>query len=431
MENVKMYLESSQTKQDNFEIQEYNEDENKRQQEEIKEMKQEDSKSREQQIESLMNRLNEDPEIDQWIIDLFNQLKKEKNREEYLQKFVEDYLKSIWATYDSKMVKDLVSKYCRKSIKESLDFHDSVEFFNSDIQSLKWDIEKLVQTNVKEKISLDKSHSIWKIVLSTAFWKNFNLLWMSWTTWVYSVPWESVVFKLDTLKLAEALEAWNNYCDSSKSDKRENDLFQKMESYFPDGSVLTPENHKKTIDIDDALLKELGVSNINIPNNFTFIYTTTPIAFEINNGWVGFNMGFGRWLMDRLMWNNFAKKFNWEWVTQKELNEFFDKEFDEVIDNIKKLSNDDDKIKELLRWLIKYSEDNDIVLDIYWTDNFTFYLDTDWNLKYHIIDPFMPWIISKSRLKSYNVDKNRNVTIDNIHARSYEYIIQKMKDYCK
>ena len=150
MENVKMYLESSQTKQDNFEIQEYNEDENKRQQEEIKEMKQEDSKSREQQIESLMNRLNEDPEIDQWIIDLFNQLKKEKNREEYLQKFVEDYLKSIWATYDSKMVKDLVSKYCRKSIKESLDFHDSVEFFNSDIQSLKWDIEKLVQTNVKQ-----------------------------------------------------------------------------------------------------------------------------------------------------------------------------------------------------------------------------------------------------------------------------------------
>jgi hypothetical protein len=95
MENVKMYLESSQTKQDNSEIQEYNEDEDKRQQEEIKEMKQEDSESREQKIESLMNRLNEDPEIDQWIIDLFNQLKKEKNREEYLQKFVEDYLKSI------------------------------------------------------------------------------------------------------------------------------------------------------------------------------------------------------------------------------------------------------------------------------------------------------------------------------------------------
>ena len=431
MENVKMHLEGSQTEQNGFEIQEYDEEKKKKQQKEIEEMKQEDSEDREQKIQKLMNLLNENPEIDQWVIDLFNQLKKEKNREEFLQNFVEDYLKSIWATYDSKMVKDLVSKYCRKSIKESLDFHDSVDFFNGAIQSLKWDIEKLVQINVKEKIAIDKCHSIWKIVLSSAFWKNFNLLWMSWKTWVYSVPWENVVYKLDTLKLSEALEAWNNYCDSSKSDKRENDLFQKMESYFPDGSVLTPKNSEKTFNIDDELVRKLGVSNVNLPKNFTFLYTTTPLAPEINNGWVGFNLSFGRWHMDRIMWSDFTKRFNWEWVTQEELNEFFDKKFDEVISNIKKLSNDDSKIKELLWWLIKFSEDNDIVLDIYWTDNFTFYLDADWNLKYHIIDPFMPWIISKSKAKSYGVDKNKLVTVNNIHARSYEYIMKKMKDYCK
>lgn len=431
MENVKMHLEGSQTEQNDFEIQEYDEEKKKKQQKEIEEMKQEDSEDREQKIQKLMNLLNENPEIDQWVIDLFNQLKKEKNREEFLQNFVEDYLKSIWATYDSKMVKDLVSKYCRKSIKESLDFHDSVDFFNGAIQSLKWDIEKLVQINVKEKIAIDKCHSIWKIVLSSAFWKNFNLLWMSWKTWVYSVPWENVVYKLDTLKLSEALEAWNNYCDSSKSDKRENDLFQKMESYFPDGSVLTPKNSEKTFNIDDELVRKLGVSNVNLPKNFTFLYTTTPLAPEINNGWVGFNLSFGRWHMDRIMWSDFTKRFNWEWVTQEELNEFFDKKFDEVISNIKKLSNDDSKIKELLWWLIKFSEDNDIELDIYWTDNFTFYLDADWNLKYHIIDPFMPWIISKSRAKSHILDENKTVTVNNIHARSYEYIMQKMKDYCK
>ena len=204
-----------------------------------------------------------------------------------------------------------------------------------------------------------------------------------------------------------------------------------MEDYFPDGSVLTPKNSEKTLNIDDELKKKLWVSNMNLPKNFTFLYTTTPLAPEINNGWVCFNFGFGRWRVDSLMWNDFLERFNWEWVTQEELNEFFDKEFDEVISNIKWLSNNENKIKELIKWLIKFSEDNDVVLDIYWINNFTFYLDADWNLNYHIIDPFMPWIISKSKAKSYGVDKNKLVTVNNIHARSYEYIMQKMKDYCK
>ena len=431
METDKLDLKNKQIEQNNFAIQEYNEEKRKRQQKEIEDMKKKASKDKEPRIQELKDWLNKKPKIDQWVIDLFNHLKKEKDREEYLQKFVEDYLKNIWAIYDSKIIKDLVGKYCRNSIKESLDFHNSVEFFNGAIQSLKWDIEKLVQINVKEKIALDKCHGIWKIVLSSAFWKNFNLLWISWKTWVYSVPWENVVYKLDTLKLAEALEAWNNYCDSSKSDKRENDLFQKMEDYFSVGSVLTPKNSEKTLNIDDELKKKLGVSNTNLPKNFTFLYTTTPLAPEINNGWVCFNFGFGRWHVDSLMWSDFTKRFNWEWVTQEELNEFFDKEFDEVISNIKWLSNNENKIKELIKWLIKFSEDNDVVLDIYWINNFTFYLDADWNLNYHIIDPFMPWIISKSKAKSYGVDKNKLVTVNNIHARSYEYIMQKMKDYCK
>jgi hypothetical protein len=139
MENDKLHLdfESEQTEQNNFEVQEYDEEKIKNHQKEIEGMKQEDSKDKEQKIQRLMNWLNEEPEIDQWVIDLFNQLKKEKNREEYLQKFVEDYLKNIRATYDSKVIKDLVSKYCRNSIKESLDFLDSVEIFNGAIQSLK------------------------------------------------------------------------------------------------------------------------------------------------------------------------------------------------------------------------------------------------------------------------------------------------------
>ena len=95
MENVKMYLEDGQTEQNNFEIQKYDEEKKKKQQNKIEEMKQKDSEIREQRLKSLMNRLNEDPEIDQWVIDLFDQLKKEKNREDYLQKFVEDYLKNI------------------------------------------------------------------------------------------------------------------------------------------------------------------------------------------------------------------------------------------------------------------------------------------------------------------------------------------------
>jgi hypothetical protein len=57
-----------------------------------------------------------------------------------------------------------------------------------------------------------------------------------------------------------------------------------MERYFPENSVLTPKNHEKTIDIDDELIKELGISNKDLPKNFTFLYTTTPLASEINNG---------------------------------------------------------------------------------------------------------------------------------------------------
>ena len=429
MENVKMYLEDGQTEQNNFEIQKYDEEKKKKQQNKIEEMKQEDSEIREQRLKSLMNRLNEDPEIDQWVIDLFDQLKKEKNREDYLQKFVEDYLKNIWATYDSKIIKDLVGKYCRNSIKESLDLHDSAEFFNSVIQNLKSDIEKCIQRNTQENLSLEKCHNIWKNVLSFAFWKNFNLIWTSWKTWVYSIPWGDAVYKLDTLKLAKSLEEWSSYCDSSKSDIKENELFLKMEKYFPENSVLTPKNHEKTIDIDDELIKDLWISNENLPEKFTFLYTTTPLASEINNGWVGFNLGFWRLYMDKLMWNDFSKRFNWEWVTQEELNKYFDKKFDEVINDIKKLSNDDKKIKELLMWLVKFSEDNDIILDIYWTDNFTFYLDSSWNLKYHIIDPFMPWNLSKSRLQAHK--GGEKITIDNIHARSYEHIMEKIKNYCE
>lgn len=431
MENDKLHLDlkNDQTEQNNFVIQEYDEEEIRRQQEEIEDMRQTDSQNKEKRIQELINWLNEEPKIDQWIIDLFNQLKKEKNREEYLQKFVEDTLKNIWATYDSEVIKDLVSEYCRKSIKESLDLHDSVEIFNEAIQSLKWDIEKHIQKSSYERIPLDKSHNIWRIILSSTFWKDFNLIWTSWSTWVYSVPWENVVYKLDTLKLANALEEWNTYCDSSKSDNKENELFQEMERYFPKNSVLTPKNHEKTIDIDDELIKELGISNKDLPKNFTFLYTTTPLASEINNGWVGFNLGFGRWHMDKLMWKDFTERFNWEWVTQEELDEYFDKKFDEVINNIKRLGNDDKKIKELLTWLVKFSENNDIILDIYWTDNFTFYLDSSWNLKYHIIDPFMPWNLSKSRLQAHK--GGEKITIDNIHARSYEHIMEKIKNYCE
>jgi hypothetical protein len=57
-----------------------------------------------------------------------------------------------------------------------------------------------------------------------------------------------------------------------------------MEDYFPVGSVLTPKNSEKTLNIDDELKKKLGVSNTNLPKNFTFLYTTTPLAPEINNG---------------------------------------------------------------------------------------------------------------------------------------------------
>ena len=95
METDKLDLENKQTEQNNFAIQEYNEEKRKRQQKEIEDMKKKTSKDKEPRIQELKDWLNKKPKIDQWVIDLFNHLKKEKDREEYLQKFVEDYLKNI------------------------------------------------------------------------------------------------------------------------------------------------------------------------------------------------------------------------------------------------------------------------------------------------------------------------------------------------
>ena len=100
MENVKMHLEGSQTEQNDFEIQEYDEEKKKKQQKEIEEMKQEDSEDREQKIQKLMNLLNENPEIDQWVIDLFNQLKKEKIE----KNFYKILLKIIWKAFEPLMI---------------------------------------------------------------------------------------------------------------------------------------------------------------------------------------------------------------------------------------------------------------------------------------------------------------------------------------
>lgn len=415
-----------QSEQNDFDFQEYNEEEQKKQLKEIEDMKLKDSEDRNNKIKDLINWLNEEPEIEQRVIDLFNQLKKEENREEYLQKYVKNYLDKFGYSYDSE-ISSLVSKYSRRSITESLDFHDNVSFFNSAIQNLKQDIENHIQKNNEGR--LESCYNIGRVILETSFWKKFKLIWKSGKTWVYLAEWDDTVYKFDTLKLEKALEEWKDYCDSSKSNEKENKLFQKMQEYFPDGSVLAPQNHEKTIKLDKNLINQLGISNTNLPENFTFLYTTTPLAKEIGNGSVGFNLSFWQWHMSKLVWNDFVKNFESGWVTQEELNTYFDKNFEEVIQNIKKLSNDEWKIKEFLKWLIKFSDENDIVLDIYWTDNFTFYLDSDWNLKYHIIDPFMPWNRSRSEIEHY---KGRwKITKDNIHARSYEYIMEKIENYCK
>ena len=435
MEINKTCLDSEdlpQLEENNFVIQEFDEYKQKKQQKEIEDIKLKDSKEKDEKIKYLMNCLNEETEIEQRIIDLFNQLKKEKNREEYLRKYIKDWLDKNSSTYDSKKIKNLIAKYTRSYINGALDFHNSITFFNTVIQNLKGDIRKNIKMHIYEKTPYKLWHDIGKFVLESAFWEDFELIWMSGYTGVYSTSWWDKVYKLNTLALLKSFEKWNDYCDSSKSNEDENELFRKMQEYFPEGRVLIPQNHKKTINLDKNLIGQLWIFNTNFPKSFSFIYTTTPLAKEIDEGCVWFNLGFWWWTMSKLMWEDFAKRFESKGVTQEELNTYFDKLFEEVIQNIKKLSNDEWKIKEFLRWLIKFSDENDVVFDIYWKNNFTFYLDSSWNLAYHIIDPFMPWNFSKSKLESLKKEKGKgNVTKDNIHVCSNEYIMQKFKNYCE
>ena len=404
------------------EITPYDEQEAKRELNNLHTEKRYLKKENEAEIQKLKGKLNIDETIDARIVDLFDQLKHEQNRAEYLKQYITDYLQGIGHFYNPTKIQELLNDY--KDIINSNLESNNLEWFNNTILEIKQKIDK----STTERLPLSLCHDTGKLILESTFWKNFKLIGRSWYTGVYKIEWDDKVYKLNTFKLTSSLITWKEYCDSSKSDKVENELFQKMQDYFPQDSVLTPQNHEQNIEINEELIKKLNLPNAQPPKTFTFLYTTTPLASEINNWWVWFNLDFTTWSVIELMWEKFLEKFNWEWVTQEELNEYFDKKFDKVINDIKNLNNDDKKIKELLQWLVKFSDNNDVILDIYWTNNFTFYLDSDWNLQYHIIDQFMPWIQHKPILKKYEWEEK--ITTNNIHIHSYEYLMQKIKDYC-
>ena len=147
----------SESEQNGIVLQEFDEEKQRKQQEEIDYMKLRDSKDNEERIKHLTKLIKdraeeEEPEIEQRVIDLFNQLKKEQDREEYLREYVKNYLDKTGSSYNPKEIRNLVAKYIRNCMKEDLDFENNVAWFNSSIQNLKQDIEKLIQTYMHEKM---------------------------------------------------------------------------------------------------------------------------------------------------------------------------------------------------------------------------------------------------------------------------------------
>lgn len=234
-----------------------------------------------------------------------------------------------------------------------------------------------------------------------------------------------------------------------KDYEEESKKFDELWEFFEEKNLLKPKMEKRQFIITDKkiiddIAEKSGVKwkfneneiKIEIP------YTTQPLAKEIiDKKYINFAFGYSPGAFKETLWidlpDNSKSKNHDLPITGKQLIEHLDKTFDLLIKMITSMKDDETPILKFFESIIKFDEKHKEILDIYGGWNFTFFLDKDGNMDFHLIDPtHRLMFMKKNTYPSINEKilkwmENRKIGFNEYSKFTYPYVVEKMKKYIK
>lgn len=327
-----------------------------------------------------------------------------------------------------KIVKDITIANLRNKLYETNNSYsvvsNNIDDFLSNYDYQKW-------YNLIKKILEDNSP-----------WEQLSLLWRSWTTAVYETTGNlEIIYKIATKNILQQISSLidtNNKYNENGVENLEKEKLQKVSAFFPEGSTLIPTIHTKNIILTKEIMKQfcseawIHINESSLKNSYDIpiTYMTKPIAEEIKiKNWISFNFDYTHGSLEKFLWKEDAISFEKDWLFPERIKEYLDKKFDFILDQIYKIEPNKDKVKELFSWIINFSKQTKEAMDIFWFDNFTFYKDKNWYLKFHVIDPvFNDQAIYDPNLHKMNSSKKIKGGKSYMEF-AYPYLVEKMEKY--
>jgi hypothetical protein len=292
---------------------------------------------------------------------------------------------------------------------------------------------------------LQKWYNLVQKIFENNFWEKFFLSDKVCSTAVYTKKDSSdLVYKVSTKDILKQIYSLIDpdffYNKPEESQQLTSKINTSIVSIFPKWTVLTPNIFLQKMKISPEIIQQFcNDSWINVDyNQFTdnyelpITYTTQAFAHEVaDKTWISFNFDPTEDSIRQIMWDNIATIAYtlWQWLSPENIIEYIDKKFDTILDQIYWIEANPNKIKQFFSSVIHYSKQYNEILDIFWSNNFTFFKNKNGLLDFHVIDPiFANNSISDFSLHkkwdSWNIKNRRDF---NIFA--YPYIIEKMEKY--
>lgn len=291
----------------------------------------------------------------------------------------------------------------------------------------------------------EKARNLCKQILENIYPdKKFKKIWTSWYTAVFEEEWWEVVYKLNTWSIIKEMASkfwninikkWRYEIDRSYEEQMFNSL-EKEEYFSKKWSVLVPrEVTVKDIDIPQSFYEEIKRSKKwfknNHDNKFSLTYTVAPLAKEIKEKkFTSFNFNRNLRTLKKLLWEekwqDYYNKVEYgKWITKEELKIFLNKRFQDIVSEI----NNPKVLKDFLQRLIKFSKENNSMIDIFWSDNVTFFKDEKWEMTYHLIDP--TFVYPQPLLTDEEANKHEIIDSKNFSKYTFYYLLPIFEKYCK
>lgn len=327
---------------------------------------------------------------------------------------------------------------------------DNYEWFLSCVNEIKEILHLkltpyLTLENVIATYPTEKAHSLCKQILESIYPdKKFKKIWTSWYTTVFEEEWWDVVYKLNTRSIIKEMASkfWNihikkwRYEIDRTYEKEMFKILEKEEYFSKKWSVLVPwEVTVKDITIPQSFYEEIKNSKKwfkdNQDNKFSLTYTVAPLAKEIKEKkFTSFNFNRNLKTLKKLLWEEvwqdiYNKLEYGNWITVEELKIFLNKRFQYIVSEI----NNPKVLKDFLQRLIKFSKENNSMIDIFWSDNITFFKDENWETSYHLIDP--TFVYPQPLLTDEEANKQKFIDSKNFSKYTFYYLLPIFEKFCK